>query len=412
MEMHAFDQPQVVAGAGTIAAELSEQVPDADTVLVAVGGGGLLGGIAAWYEGRTRVVGVEPDRCPTMSEAIRAGRPIPVDVGGLAADSLGVRQTGEIALALALAYVEHVLLVTDDDDRRGPAPAVVGPANRRGAGGRRSSRAAAVSALPARPGRAGRRPALRREHRGLRHRLMPPPGSDAVAVDGLRVSRGGREVLRGVSFRVPVGSVIGVLGPSGSGKSTLIRALVGVQQRVTGRCDVLGLPAGHPALRARIGYMTQAPAVYFDLTVRENLRYFASVIGADRESVQRTIEDVDLGAEADRVVASLSGGQQSRVSLAAALLGAPELLVLDEPTVGLDPVLRRTLWSLFHRLTERGVTLVVSSHVMEEASQCERLLILREGDLLVDDTEAGLLARTGADDVEDAFLVLVSGRAS
>ncbi len=238
---------------------------------------------------------------------------------------------------------------------------------------------------------------------------MPPTGSDAIAVDGLRVSRGGREVLRGLSFRVPVGSVIGVLGPSGSGKSTLIRALVGVQQRVTGRCDVLGLPAGHPALRARIGYMTQAPAVYFDLTVRENLRYFASVIGADRESVQRTIEDVDLGTEADRVVASLSGGQQSRVSLAAALLGSPELLVLDEPTVGLDPVLRRTLWVLFHRLTEHGVTLVVSSHVMEEASQCERLLILREGDLLVDDTEAGLLARTGADDVEDAFLVLVSG---
>jgi ABC-2 type transport system ATP-binding protein len=238
-----------------------------------------------------------------------------------------------------------------------------------------------------------------------------PPGADAIAVDGLRVSRGGREVLRGLSFRVPTGSVIGVLGPSGSGKSTLIRALVGVQQRVSGRCEVLGLPAGHPSLRTRVGYLTQAPAVYFDLTVRENLRYFASVVGAERESVRRAIEDVDLGAETDRVVASLSGGQQSRVSLAVALLGSPELLVLDEPTVGLDPVLRRSLWVLFHGLAASGVTLVVSSHVMEEASQCERLLLLRDGELLVDDTEAGLLARTGVENVEDAFLALVSERA-
>lgn len=241
---------------------------------------------------------------------------------------------------------------------------------------------------------------------------MSERGSDAIVVDGLGVSRGGREVLRAITFRVPVGGTVGVLGPSGSGKSTLMRSLVGVQQRVTGRCDVLGLPAGHRALRARVGYMTQDPAVYFDLTVRENLRYFGSLIGADRENVRRMIEDVDLGPEADRVVASLSGGQQSRVSLAVALLGAPELLVLDEPTVGLDPVLRRSLWRLFHRLTERGVTLVVSSHVMEEASQCERLLILRDGELLADDTEAGLLATTDSDTVEDAFLVLVESRAS
>ena len=112
--MHAFDQPEVVAGQGTIGVELSEQVPDADTVLVAVGGGGLIGGIAAWYAGQTRVVGVEPDRCPTMSEALRAGRPILVDVGGYAADSLGARRAGEIAHAVASRFVEHVVLVTDD----------------------------------------------------------------------------------------------------------------------------------------------------------------------------------------------------------------------------------------------------------------------------------------------------------
>jgi ABC-2 type transport system ATP-binding protein len=153
--------------------------------------------------------------------------------------------------------------------------------------------------------------------------------------------------------------------------------------------------------------VTQAPSVYADLTVRENLRYFAAVVGAPGSDVDRVVDEVGLGSHADVVVGRLSGGQEARVSLAAALLGEPELLVLDEPTVGLDPVLRRDLWGLFRDLAERGTTLVVSSHVMDEATHCDRLLLLREGRLLADDTLDGLLTRTGTSDVEAAFLALV-----
>ena len=231
----------------------------------------------------------------------------------------------------------------------------------------------------------------------------------AIGVEGLTVERGGVDVLRDLTFEVPAGQVVGLLGPSGSGKSTLMRALVGVQQRVTGRCDVLGLPGGHADLRRRVGYVTQDPAVYRDLTVRENLRYFAVVLGAPKNDVDRVLDAVDLRGESDRLAGSLSGGQHDRVSLAVALLGAPEVLVLDEPTVGLDPVLRRSLWTLFHELAAQGTTLLVSSHVMEEARECDRLLLLRDGLILADDTLEGLLRRTATDSAEAAFLSLVTG---
>jgi ABC-2 type transport system ATP-binding protein len=230
----------------------------------------------------------------------------------------------------------------------------------------------------------------------------------AIALHGLRVVRGGRLVLDDVSLEVPRGTVAGLLGPSGCGKSTLMRSLVGVQVVAGGEVQVLGQPAGSPALRRRVGYVTQAPSVYADLTVRENLRYFAAVLGAPRSDVDRVVDEVGLGSHADAVVGRLSGGQEARVSLAAALLGEPELLVLDEPTVGLDPVLRRDLWQLFRDLADRGTTLVVSSHVMDEAAHCDRLLLLREGRLLADDTMEGLLHRTGTSDVEAAFLALVA----
>ena len=229
----------------------------------------------------------------------------------------------------------------------------------------------------------------------------------AVSVKDLRVVRGRREVLHALTFDVAQGSVTGLLGPSGGGKTTLMRALVGVQARVTGTVDVLGRPAGSPELRSRIGYVTQAPAVYTDLTVRENLAYFAAVVGAPKRDVDRVLAAVDLEAYASDRVDHLSGGQRSRVGLATALLGAPDLLVLDEPTVGLDPVLRRDLWARFHQLAEHGTTLLVSSHVMDEATRCDRLLLVRDGALVADDTEAGLLAATGARDVEAAFLAIV-----
>jgi ABC-2 type transport system ATP-binding protein len=229
----------------------------------------------------------------------------------------------------------------------------------------------------------------------------------AVRVRDLHVRRGGRDVLRGLGFDVPTGQVTGLLGPSGCGKTTLMRALVGVQSNVSGGIDVLGEPAGTPSLRRRIGCVTQDPSVYADLTVRQNLQFFATVLRAGRDAVDRALDHVDLRDHADVVVGRLSGGQRSRASLAVALLGAPELLVLDEPTVGLDPVLRRDLWALFHRLAESGVTVLVSSHVMDEADRCERLLLMREGLLLADDTPKALRERTGSPDIEGAFLALV-----
>lgn len=222
-------------------------------------------------------------------------------------------------------------------------------------------------------------------------------------------------MLRDLDFAVPPGRITGLLGPSGCGKSTLMRAVVGTQAKVTGTLDVLGRPAGDAALRARIGYVTQAPSVYDDLTIRQNLDYFAAVLNPGRshrdardETVHRAIADVDLTSHADALAGRLSGGQRNRVSLAVALLGTPELLVLDEPTVGLDPVLRRDLWELFHRIAaDRAATLLVSSHVMDEAERCHSLLLMREGDILADDTPDALRTRTGSETVEEAFLHLV-----
>jgi ABC-2 type transport system ATP-binding protein len=233
------------------------------------------------------------------------------------------------------------------------------------------------------------------------------PADEAIRTVGLRVVRGGRVVLPGLDTTVPAGEVVGLLGPSGCGKTTLLRALVGVQRIAGGEVRVLGRPAGDAALRSLVGYVTQAPSVYADLTIRENLRYFAAVLGASGARVKSVVDEVGLGDAVDGLVGELSGGQRARVSLATALLGEPELLILDEPTVGLDPVLRRDLWGHFAMLAAAGTTLVVSSHVMDEAERCSRLLLLRDGALLADDTPAALLRRTGATDVEGAFLRLV-----
>jgi len=233
----------------------------------------------------------------------------------------------------------------------------------------------------------------------------------AVTVTDLVVDRGPRRVLDRLTFTVPRGQVTGLLGPSGSGKTTLMRCLVGVQKVRSGTVTVLGRPAGSPSLRARIGYVTQAPSVYADLTVRENARYFAALHGAGAADADSAVEAVGLADAAGQLVENLSGGQRGRASLACALVGRPEVLVLDEPTVGLDPVLRVELWEQFHALAAAGTTLVVSSHVMDEAGRCDRLLLLREGALLADSTPAELRARTGTDDLDEAFLGLVRSTA-
>lgn len=230
----------------------------------------------------------------------------------------------------------------------------------------------------------------------------------AVEVRALTVIRGAATVLDGLDLDIPAGSVTGLLGPSGCGKSTLLRAIVGVQKVRSGTVTVLGEPAGSAGLRRRIGYVTQSASVYDDLTLVENLSFFARVLGVGAVEVDRVIEAVDLVAHRDRVVGRMSGGQRSRVSLAVALLGEPPVLVLDEPTVGLDPVLRRDLWALFHRLADAGSTLLVSSHVMDEADRCDELLLMRDGAILAQGTPAAILAESGATTIEGAFLALVS----
>jgi ABC-2 type transport system ATP-binding protein len=229
----------------------------------------------------------------------------------------------------------------------------------------------------------------------------------AVDVRDLVVVRGGRTVLHGISCRAEEAGVTGLLGPSGSGKTTLMRAVVGVQVVESGTVEVLGEPAGAPALRSRVGYVTQAPSVYADVTVRENAAYFAALYGLGPKAAERAVRDVGLADAADQLVGSLSGGQRSRASLACALVARPALLVLDEPTVGLDPVLREELWSMFHAMAASGTTLVVSSHVMDEAGRCDRLLLLREGRMVADETPDELRRQTGTDDLEQAFLRLI-----
>ena len=231
----------------------------------------------------------------------------------------------------------------------------------------------------------------------------------AIEIRDLTVVRGENRVLEHLSLDIAAGQITGLLGPSGSGKTTLMRAIVGVQLITGGSIQVLGIEAGSGALRTRVGYVTQAPAVYTDLTVRENLTYFSRIVGTNGRVVDEVIATVELSAFADRVAGTLSGGQRARLSLATALLNRPEVLVLDEPTVGLDPVLRRDLWETFHALAAAGATLLVSSHVMDEAERCDRLVLLREGAVLASESLESLLARTGARDAEQAFLTLVEG---
>jgi len=229
----------------------------------------------------------------------------------------------------------------------------------------------------------------------------------SVSAKKLSVHLGGQQILRSVSADIPAGKIIGLLGPSGAGKTTFIRAIVGRQRITSGRLTVLDRPAGSASLRGDIGYMTQAPAVYPDLSVQENIRYFATMLGLGKTESAEVIAAVDLDKHSEQLVKTLSGGQKSRVSLAIALLGRPKLLALDEPTVGVDPVLRQQLWRIFADIAASGVSIIVSSHVMDEASRCDELLLIRDGELLAQGSPRELCERTDTKTVEGSFLKLV-----
>jgi ABC-2 type transport system ATP-binding protein len=229
----------------------------------------------------------------------------------------------------------------------------------------------------------------------------------AIDIRGLRVIRGKREVLHSLDLQVSSGSITGLLGPSGCGKTTLMRAIVGTQIVESGEVRVLGDLAGSVALRRRVGYVTQSPSVYGDLTVTRNVQYFGALSGKSSADVAAAVDAVGLRRYADQTAADLSGGQRGRVSLACALVASPDVLILDEPTVGLDPVLRVELWERFADLARSGTTLLVSSHVMDEADHCAELILMRDGHLLAQLSPDELRAKTRCERLEDAFLELI-----
>ncbi len=229
----------------------------------------------------------------------------------------------------------------------------------------------------------------------------------AVRISDLKIIREKKTIIPSLSMHIEQGQIVGLLGPSGSGKTTIMRSIVGVQAFQAGTISVLGLAAGSKALRTRIGYFTQSASIYTDLTCWENLRYFAQILGQSEISVHEVLELVDLTRNQKQLASSLSGGERARLALATALLGRPELLVLDEPTVGLDPVLRRDLWNLFHRLADQGKTLLISSHVMDEADRCDSLFLLREGHVLASGTPSALKADAHTHEMEAVFISLV-----
>lgn len=229
----------------------------------------------------------------------------------------------------------------------------------------------------------------------------------AIDIDGLHVVRGGRPAVRDVTVRIARGTITGLLGPSGCGKTTLMRCIVGTQIVAKGTVTVLGHPAGSAPLRHRVGYVTQNPTIYDDLRVIDNVRYFAALYGTSPAAADQAVDAVGLGDQRSAYCGNLSGGQRTRASLACALVAEPELLVLDEPTVGLDPVLRVDLWQQFNDLAAKGTTLLVSSHVMDEADHCGDLLLMREGRLLAHTTPARLREETSCSSLEQAFLAVI-----
>ncbi len=237
----------------------------------------------------------------------------------------------------------------------------------------------------------------------------------AVKINNLSVTLGGQvKALKHINLDLPNGKITGFIGPSGAGKTTLIRSIVGRLQTSVGSIEIFELPAGTAKLRSTVTYMTQELSVYSDLTVRENLIYFARMSGQSRADAQKSVKEllatIDMPDKANALTGNLSGGQKQRVSLAIALIGTPKLMVLDEPTIGLDPVLRDRLWRLFNEIAARGTTLIISSHSMDEARRCENLVLIREGEIIAHSSPKELLQKTGTSSVEQAFLKLVGDK--
>jgi ABC-2 type transport system ATP-binding protein len=232
----------------------------------------------------------------------------------------------------------------------------------------------------------------------------------AVEINNFSVSIDEKPILSNISAEIPNGKIIGLLGPSGAGKTTLIRSILGLQKPSSGQITVLGQTPGAKSVRAKTGYVTQAPSVYPDLTVEGNLDYFSRLLGLNKQTIEHTLRQVELTPNRNQMVSSLSGGQKTRVSLAVALLGSPELLLLDEPTVGLDPLLRQKLWGMFRDLSAKSVSIIVTSHVMDEADRCDGILFIRGGKLLISGSKARILETSKTKTMEDAFLKLSKRR--
>ncbi len=231
--------------------------------------------------------------------------------------------------------------------------------------------------------------------------------SDSYAVDVDRVTRrfGAFTALDGVTLQVRRGEIYGLLGPNGAGKTTLIRLIVGLLEAQSGTVTVLGRRMPDVGVLRKVGYMTQQAALYPAISVEENVRFFADINGAE-DGVREVLELVQLYERRGSVVATLSGGMRQRCSLACALVHRPELLLLDEPTVGVDPQLRVQFWEDFRRMAAAGTTIVVSSHVMDEAERCQRLGLIQFGRLLAEGTPSEIRAQAGKQNLEDAFLEL------
>jgi ABC-2 type transport system ATP-binding protein len=234
--------------------------------------------------------------------------------------------------------------------------------------------------------------------------VMEAP-APAIRAVGLVKRFGAVTAVDGMTFDLPPGRIYGLLGPNGSGKTTLIRLLTGMTRATGGHAEVLGVRMPSRQTLARIGYMTQGDGIYPALTVGENARFFAAAYGADTDaSVTEALTLVELDGRMKTVASTLSGGQRRRLSLACALVHRPAVLFLDEPTVGVDPLLRVQFWGHFRALADAGTTIVVSSHVMDEADRCDELLFIRAGKVIARGTGADLRAESGTDNLEAAFL--------